>query len=328
MRVESKNIKTLSCQQLDVEYNLATHKWHSYLLGLGLMEYENHANHYLRSALVVKNPDDKTPSFTVELYCKKTADLPELQNLLLLWGLLGGLGSRQRKGLGSISINELKVNDEIIALPQNRQAVLEKLGQLIDKSAASDPPYTAFSQSSKILCSPIKRQKPWEILGDIAKDMQLFRGWGVDAGGGHRINRVPANHTAYSYKQTDHVIVYDYSKRAVLTKQLPESITFGLPRSYNLSTRPRSEFRLDVHAANQNRSRRASPVFIHIHQFPNEESMIVQSFLPATFLAINDQVQIQQKIGNRWNSVDIVNPATSWQVITDYLKTFSTWQAV
>ncbi|MCX7096280.1 MAG: type III-B CRISPR module RAMP protein Cmr1 [Methylococcales bacterium] len=318
------NTQSLSASKLDNDYSL-NGAWQSYLLGLGLIKYENHANHYLRSAIV-------SGSFSVQLYCKNSHYQQELENLLLLWGLLGGLGSRQRKGLGSISITELKVNNEIIALPQNRQAVLEKLGRLIDKSAVNEPPYTAFSQSSRILCSPTKRQKPWEILGDIAKDIQLFRGWGFDAGGGHRINRIPANHNAYSHKQTDHDIVYDYTERAVLTKQLPESITFGLPRSYNLSTRPRSEFRLDVQATNQNdeakRSRRASPVFIHIHQFPNEETMIIQSFLPATFLAVNDQVQIQQKIGNRWDNVDSVNPATSWQVITDYLNTFSTWQAV
>ena len=162
--------------------------------------------------------------------------------------------------------------------------------------------------------------------------MQMFRGWGFDTGGVHRINRLPADHAAYSDKDTDHRIVYDYTKRAVLSKQLPNSIVFGLPRSYTLSTPPRSEFRLDVHAPNQNneakRSRRASPVFIHIHQLPNDQTMIIQSFLPATFLAANDQVQIQQKIGNRWDDVDSVNPATDWHVITDYLNTFSTWQAV
>jgi hypothetical protein len=71
-------------------------------------------------------------------------------------------------------------------------------------------------------------------------------------------------------------------------------------------------------------------VFIHVHQFPDNQTMIMQSFLPATFLATNDKVQIQQKIGNRWDEIDTVSPSpnTDWQVITDYLQTFTTWQVV
>ncbi len=322
LRVESKNLKKYSAGTMDEHYNLKD-SWQSYLLGLGLMKYDKKKNYYQRSALI-------SGSFSVQLFCKNSAYSQELENLLLLWGLLGGLGSRQRKGLGSISITALKVGDEIRELPQNQPAVLEVLKNLIDKSATGEPPYTAFSQSSQILCSPAKAQTSWQTLAEIAEKMQMFRGWGFDAGAGHQINHKPANHAAHTKKRTDHNIVDDYAKPAVPTKQLPKSITFGLPRSYKLSNG--CEFKLDVHAPSKNneakRSRRASPMFIHIQQFPNDETMIIQSFLPATFLAANDQVQIQQKIGNHWGVVDNITPATNWQVIREYLKTFSTWLAV
>ena len=330
LRVVPDNIKLSSAKELDNTHSLKG-AWQSYLLGLGLMQQ----NHYLpsRSAIV-------SGSFSVQLYCKNSEYLKELENLLLLWGLLGGLGSRQRKGLGSISITALKVGDEIRELPQNQPAVLDVLKMRIDKSATGEPPYTAFSRSAQILCSPSSHQKPWQKLGEIAKDMQKFRGWGFSVDGIklHKINGELALPKAYPCKQTDHGIVYDYTK-AVPPKQLPKSITFGLPRAYKLSNGG-GEFKLDVLAYDKNgkeekinkRSRRASPVFIHIHQFPNNdnESMIIQSFLPATFLPATDKIQIKQTSGGtgQWD----VSPSspTDWQVIDDYLKltAFSTWDRV
>jgi CRISPR-associated protein Cmr1 len=318
LKVKTQNLKTLTSQGLDADYSLTTHRWHSYLLGLGLMNYQNLANHYLRPAIV-------SGSFTVEIYCKKKACLAELENLLLLWGLLGGLGSRQRKGFGSISITELKVGDNIIALPQNSEEVRDRLQHLIDRSATNEPPYTAFSTNSRILCSPPQTGKPWQCLEGVAKKMQMFRGWGFDAGHGHCINGLPAKHAAHIDKTTDHNIVDDYARPAVRTKQLPNSISFGLPRSYKLSNG--NEFRLDATGAQ--RSRRASPVFIHVHQFSNGQSMVIQSFLPATFLPVTDQVQIQQKAGNRWNNIATVTPSPpNWIVIQDYLALFTSWLVV
>jgi hypothetical protein len=58
--------------------------------------------------------------------------------------------------------------------------------------------------------------------------------------------------------------------------------------------------------------------------------MIIQSFLPATFLPTSDKVEIQQKVGNRWNSVDHITPVNNWNVINEYLALFQApqWQAV
>lgn len=320
LNVKTEKLKILSPQQLDLDktYNLKEHPWHSYLLGLGLMEYENHANHYLRSAIV-------SGSFTVKILCKKAEFLNELQDLLLIFGLLGGLGSRSRKGFGSVSITQLKVGNDIIAIPENREQVINNLTRLINKDA-TNMPYTAFTANSKILCSTESSKTAWNYLGDIAEKMQMFRGWGFNNGNGHRINRIVVNHDCHTYKRTDHQIIYDYADNRILNKRLPNSISFGLPRSYALSTIPRKEFRLN--ATGDKRSRRASPLFIHVHQFPNKQTMIIQSFLPATFLPTTDQVEIQQKVGKKWNSVACVTPVNNWDVINEYLALFNTWQEV
>ena len=104
--IETKDI--LDKGSLDKTFNLKENPWQSYLMGLGLMQYDKDKkqNFYQRSAIV-------NGSFTVKIYCKPCSSDPskkreqlkqlsELKNLLLIWGLLGGLGSRQRKGLGGI----------------------------------------------------------------------------------------------------------------------------------------------------------------------------------------------------------------------------------
>jgi CRISPR-associated protein Cmr1 len=243
--------------------------------------------------------------------------------------LLGGLGSRQRKGFGSISITELKVGEDIIALPQNRDELINALKDLIDKSATNEPPFTAFSAGSKILCSMENKKTAWQCLGDVAKEIQMFRGWGYgNNGGNHKINGQEVNHTAHKEKTNDHTIIYEYTNKSITSKKLPNSISFGLPRSYKLSGANGAEFKLE--ATGDKRSRRASPVFIHVHQFPNKQTMIIQSFLPATFLPTSDKVEIQQKVGNRWNSVDHITPVNNWNVINEYLALFQApqWQAV
>jgi CRISPR-associated protein Cmr1 len=321
LKVKTKNLEILTKTQLDADrnYQLTTHKWHSYLLGLGLSQ----ANHYLRPAIV-------SGSFTVKILCKKTSDSEELKNLLLLWGLLGGLGSRQRKGFGSISITELKVGDNPVDLPKNRDEVIAKLKSLIDKSAINEPPFSAFSFKSKILCSEEDKNTPWQKLDDVAKEMQMFRGWGYKRNDAdvHRINGLEVNHTVHKDKDDDHTFIYEYADHGITPKKLPNSISFGLPRSYKLSGANGSEFKLE--ATGDKRSRRASPVFIHVHQFPTKQTMIIQSFLPATFLPTTDQVEIQRKVGNRWNSVACVTPKNNWNVINEYLALFKTpqWQEV
>ena len=107
-------------------------------LGYGLDATQNGAPH--RQAIA-------KGSFTVTLVLKSTIndiEKQQLQDTLLLFGLLGGLGSRSRRGFGSIAIR--RMNDQDITL-DSIQAYDQLLKTLIDRIqlAPGMPIFTALN---------------------------------------------------------------------------------------------------------------------------------------------------------------------------------------
>ncbi|OQW86744.1 MAG: hypothetical protein BWK78_09750, partial [Thiotrichaceae bacterium IS1] len=85
--------------------------------------------------------------FTLQLCFKPwTADkdIHSLRKLLEIWGLLGGLGSRARRGFGAISLVEMDGKTVTDSLDSYQQ----KITHLVDEgnSVKDFPPYTAFSK--------------------------------------------------------------------------------------------------------------------------------------------------------------------------------------
>jgi len=92
-------------------------------------------------------------NFTISLLLKSkisAEQIQQLENTLLVWGLLGGLGSRARRGFGSVAITQL--NDQTIEFKQS-QNYYDKLKQLLDKRilAPSMPVFTALNQSISLV---------------------------------------------------------------------------------------------------------------------------------------------------------------------------------
>ena len=91
----------------------------AYLLGQGLYNFKQFD---LYASITAKQ------SFKVVLKLQDDVDATSLQNALLVFGLLGGLGSRARKGWGSVAIKALKYTNtekqvEQIAIPHNNSTL-------------------------------------------------------------------------------------------------------------------------------------------------------------------------------------------------------------
>jgi CRISPR-associated protein Cmr1 len=94
----------------------------------------------------------KQGRFTVCLALKPTVtavQVQQLKNTLLIWGMLGGLGSRSRRGFGSVAIT--KLNDQSFDF-KNVENYLDAIKSLIAaiQLAPSMPIYTTFNQSLRI----------------------------------------------------------------------------------------------------------------------------------------------------------------------------------
>lgn len=271
-----------------------------YLLGLGLYHFKNQ---FLREAVLSGQLEVKLllkPQITEQ-------QTEQLCNALKALGFLGGLGSRARKGLGSLTLQKLFYNDQSQQLPNNKTALKALISQWLNTSVTSQPPFTAFSQQTRIDFSA-EAENSKLLLEYAGKEQQLYRSWGR--------NGKVADTVAEQNFKNDHDQMQQVAGGAN-PRQLPERSVFGLPHNYFFSS---SKKKVDI-TPDGDRNRRASPLFIHIHQFPDNSCVLIQSLFPAKFL--NDGELIEFLAGNgRSKTLAFKDADIDWRVIHRYLDRF------
>lgn len=287
-----------------------------YLLGQGLYHFRDGylrpalaADASVRVALLVK------PKPTKQNQADYDEQNEQLAQALLALGVLGGLGSRARKGFGSLSIETLNIGKKASAIPQN----IQELKKIIEKwqHTIELPPFTSLSKKARIDIS-VQGIKALEVLNKVGEEQQLYRSYGrADRSGIHKVNGKEAEQNFAN----DHDLVADIIRHKTTPTSIPVRSVFGLPHNYFFST---TGGKADFAPITKDMARRASPLFIHVHQFPNKQVAVIQSLLPAKFLP--DRTTLEFKIGNRPS--DKVNVSfdektmTNWQVIHTYMDRF------
>ena len=294
-----------------------------YLLGQGLYHYNDGL---LRDYLPPKT------RFSVELIFHRDVAEDErngLEDALVLWGLLGGLGSRARKGLGSVSLQQLSGGRHIA--PRNRSEYHALLQRLLHESLGpwdqwpqSLPPFTAFSQHTRIDHFTGTANDPWIVLNEVGESMQMYRSWGLNG----QVNGLEAEKNF----PTDHheaLRVIDGGR----PRHAPQRAIFGLPHNYYFSSKKTV---VEVNVAKQASAtgeRRASPLFIHLHQCPDQSCFAVQTLLAAEFLPQaygSYSPQLKYKAGKTVVHYPYSATDADWQVVHTYLDRFKTpnWETL
>lgn len=226
-------------------------------LGYGLFDKNKPSRHYLK----------ENHKFEVTLLCKENNEsINLLKEALIALGLFGGLGSRTRRGFGSISLETLKQDGDICWQgPKNLEELEDKikkfinnLGHLSDKL----PEYSAFSNKSYVVIVD-KADNSKDLLNKIGEEMLNFR----------KENR--GNDGKLAWKALDAEDNKDYPKTH------PKRVVFGLPHNYFFKDQKRG-----IRIVPQNDKvygRRASPLIIHIHKLEREYVGVMLT-LPARFL--------------------------------------------
>jgi len=279
-----------------------------YLLGQGLWDAprQGQPGHLLRRSC-------KTSRFRVEIVFRPRTtpkDIESVARSLLVWGLLGGLGSRSRKGFGSVAIQSLDCpngQSSVFQVPQSMYALSTTLTALLAPLTHGLPPFTAFSDATRIDGS-LSGTSAMSLLDKAGDEMQFYR----SNGRGGLVRGQEAEPTFRS----DHEVVQNVAFGNHVTTA-PRRVVFGLPHNYFFSS---TDSKVDIPGQGATWERRASPLFIHIHQFPTGKCALIQSLLPAEFLP--DGVQVRMKPDRA--RIQNVNPGVDWSVITDYLDRFAT----
>ena len=276
---------------------------HQYLLGQGLYD---HKKGYLRNAL---NMD----KFSVYLYFhpKTSQDNREsIARCLLFLGLLGGLGSRVHRGFGALSIQKLE--GSAFTIPQNLSSYKTLFEELKSDLIQPLPPFTAFSKEMRLdytleAADILKdnAESAWSLLAQAGKEMLLYRSYGRNG----KVVGVKAERNF----ENDHDLIQDVLNRKTVTKH-PERVVFGLPHNYFFSSSKKS---LEVHGKDEKAKRRASPLFIHPHIFPDGSVKLFQLLLPAIFLPNGSKIELAPK--ERGNNSQLFNVNVDYQHIHKYM---------
>jgi len=215
-------------------------------------------------------------------------------------GLFGNLGSKSRKGYGSIILESLQIDEQDAgwAVPKNADEYVSLLSKLnlpsFDRESTEKlPEYTAFTSRTRILILQDDTEKSsLNLLHRIGRDLVFFRSWG-------RKGEVMGQNSEKNFKP-DHDLMKNLSSKVTY----PERVVFGLPHNYGKPER--------LHVKPQNYDRRASPLFIHIHQADGSTPIVNLSFLPAQFLPENEKLHVLGR------PVEL-SPNNLWKPIHDFL---------
>lgn len=275
----------------------------SYLLGQGLFHYEKGVTRqYLEGG-----------NLTIRLNFKPglaEADIQSVEQAAIALGLFGGLGSRARKGLGSLALHKLERPGQ----PVREFATVESIAafiQALDFSAPGDAPLSAFTQATRIDMSATAG-KALDALTAIGNELQMYRSFGKDGqvtlfeNGQRKV--VPAQPKF----RPDH----DNVKKAIegsRLERLPARAVFGLPHNYFFSS-----IKKNFGITTEDEGRRASPLLVHIHPLQDNQFVAIQTLLPGIFLPDGMKVEAKGK-----SKYAIPESKVDYAVITRYLDGFA-----
>ncbi|HEY8343745.1 MAG TPA: type III-B CRISPR module RAMP protein Cmr1 [Bacillota bacterium] len=269
--------------------------------------------------------------FTLRLLSKKRKITEEAKFLLPLalkaLGLFGGAGARSRRGFGSLSLLSLSLDGEKTwKAPTNVDGLVASYREFLSvlglKTAVESelPDYTAFSGRTKIWIGKTGKN-PIDLLDEIGLELLHYRSYGEKENGKYTLpdkdgERVKAEQNFAS----DHNLIMQFCHTGEIKKH-PDRIAFGLPHNYYFSsTRDNVQIRPTGKAG-----RRASPLFIHIHELSNDSYAAVFSLFPAKFLPEDTKIEIsvknihEEKARHR-KEIDYNEDCIDFQIIGDFME--------
>jgi CRISPR-associated protein Cmr1 len=235
---------------------------------------------------------------TLENCRQSVEDAESVLRALKLFGLLGGLGSRTRRGWGSLALRRLIVDGAEQKLPKNKEDYADGLRLLIGNLQDLPnrlPEYSAFSSRSRIKVVHPSSSLAGEMglnqtkltslqcLAAIGSALNIYRSWGrnervriLDGQG-----QQPVEMSADRSFRLDHHWYKWFSAGADPTRSPkgvdasfhPVRVAFGLPHNY-----------LGVDVTGVDADRRASPLLIHIHKIGTDQYFAAVAVMPSVFL--------------------------------------------
>ncbi|MDP8161610.1 type III-B CRISPR module RAMP protein Cmr1 [Pasteurella skyensis] len=238
-------------------------------------------------------------TFKVKVIVDNSAEIENLKDALILMGLLGGLGSKARKGYGSINLVKLEGKGINWQSPKDFDDYKYMLKALVEvpkdmKKVKTLPPFSAFSDETLIV-KLFEKNCPYKVLGFYGKAMIEYRSWGQRG----KIAKFDENGTqqkeydeekkkmrnSFVKSQKSFKDDHDWSKDTGSYPNFhPERVVFGLPHNYGKKPT------VGRGLLNNKEGRRASPLFFHVQEIEGKYYGIA-TLLKAEFLPANEKIK-------------------------------------
>lgn len=217
-----------------------------------------------------------------------------LTEAIKLMGLIGCIGSKSRKGYGSLTLTRLEHGDETWNAPNNVDELSASLADFQSESRL--PEFTAPSKHTRFLVlTGNEDDSPLSLLDRVGREVVFYRSWGNKG-------KVLGTPREENFKE-DH----DLMKGLKTNIEYPRRVVFGLPHNYGQKR--------DQQVTPGSKDRRASPLFIHVHQASKEsQPLAVVGFLPAAFLPEKESLKLLN------TRVEPSYDEAFWQPIHDFLE--------
>lgn len=295
-------------------------------LGHGLVNYKGELQrlHYTSSSI-----------FNLRLLFKeKEGEITEKAKLFLpltlkALGFFGGAGARSRRGFGSLSLLSLSLDGQKIWEPPNNvDELIEDQRELINELGIKTeeesglPDYTAFSSKTKIWIGKTGSQAI-DVLNEIGLELLRYRSYGKNKNGKHILSNGEAAEPNF---KSDHDLLMQFCQTGEL-ENFPDRMVFGLPHNYYFSS-TRTKYNVQIHPIGK-ANRRASPLFIHIHELANDSYAAVLSLFPVRFLPQNTTISISvkerrtpnERYENKFNKrINYNKESAEYQIIENFME--------
>jgi CRISPR-associated protein Cmr1 len=246
-----------------------------YLLGQGLFHFKSGV---VRPAVYPAS----TASFTI----RGSIDA-DLQRALDFMGLLGGLGSRSRRGWGSIAYG---------TAPHDPQVLQQRLKGLLASTPSAQRAWSHLTPNTRfvVLDQPFES---WDsALDALGKPMMAMR----QQLGGQKAPYGP-----------DHDLVADLLHQQVMPRQAPRRAAFGLPHPYYFKSSNKSL----VFQWNGS-DRRASPLLLHVAKLATGRFAAVALVMSGPFLPAGSAITTDK-------NPRVALPPPSLNLLGEYLDRLS-----
>lgn len=288
----------------------------SYLLGLGLYANNDKGPAGQKGVQRSRIAGGAMVSFTLDFKPQERhqgkdqgitdSDIENIKQAVIALGLFGGLGSRSRKGFGSLAIQSIKGVDGKTQKFDGIDDIKQFIAG-IDFSAAGDAPLSAFTCDTRIDQSE-KGRDATQVLKTVCNQLHAYRDGTVGRSG--RLNNFGEDRVLAKSAQQGQPI-----------PSLPERAIFGLPHNYQW--KEAGDPKLEIAPSSSERNRRASPLFIHVHEFPDKSFVAIQTLLSTTFLPQGTQIALKSYVNKKLSeskSRSMTVPEMNYQTIHDYLN--------